>query len=90
MAKNSRFRPTDPPALLAILIAARRTGNRILEDVARHELETSHNIKIRFARKKRDVVPSGSIASLQLTAIAVEDSAGDSTPHCPPESQVPS
>ncbi len=38
----------DPPILLAILIAARRTGDRLLETVARRELDVRHKIKIRF------------------------------------------
>ena len=41
---------TDPPVLLAILIAARRAGNRLLETVARRELEQRHRIKISFGR----------------------------------------
>jgi hypothetical protein len=38
----------DPPVLVAILIAARRTGDRLLERVARRELEQHHRITIRF------------------------------------------
>jgi hypothetical protein len=40
----------DPPVLVAILIAARRTGDRLLETVARRELEQRHRITIRFGR----------------------------------------
>lgn len=48
--ENDRVETTDAPVLLAMLIAARRTGNRLLEIVARRELAEQHNIKIRFAR----------------------------------------
>jgi hypothetical protein len=41
---------TDAPVLLAILIAARRTGDRLLESVARRELQERHRIKIQFGR----------------------------------------
>ena len=40
----------DPPVLVAILIAAHRTGDRLLEAVARRELEHRHRIKVRFVR----------------------------------------
>jgi hypothetical protein len=40
----------DPPVLLAILVAARRAGDRLLERVARRELEERHRIKIQMAR----------------------------------------
>jgi hypothetical protein len=42
--------PADAPVLLAILIAARRTGDHLLETVARRELEQRHRIKVRFGR----------------------------------------
>ena len=45
-----RLDTTDPPVLLAILIAARQTGDRLLESVARRELQERHRIKIQFAR----------------------------------------
>jgi hypothetical protein len=48
--KTEQLDPADPPILLAILIAARRTGDRLLETVARRELEERHKIKVRFAR----------------------------------------
>ena len=41
----------DPPVLVAILIAAHRTGARLLETVARRELEQRHRIKVRFVRR---------------------------------------
>lgn len=50
---EQRLNTTDPPILLAMLIAARRTGDKILETVARRELETKHAIKIAFG----EVVP---------------------------------
>jgi hypothetical protein len=42
---------TDPPTLVAILIAARRTGDRVLESFARRELEDVHRIRIRFGKE---------------------------------------
>jgi hypothetical protein len=50
-ARSEQLETADPPVLLAILIAARRTGDRLLETVARRELEQRHRIKIRFARE---------------------------------------
>lgn len=47
---GDRLDTADPPVLVAILIAARRTGDRLLETVARRELEQRHRIKISFAR----------------------------------------
>ena len=47
--------PNDPPILLAILIAARRTGDRLLEKVVRRELEDRHKIKVHFGNEKREV-----------------------------------
>lgn len=49
-AQGERLGTADPPVLIAILIAARRTGDRLLETVARRELEQRHGIKIRFGR----------------------------------------
>jgi hypothetical protein len=43
---------TDPPVLLAILIAARRTGDRLLQTIARRELEQRHRITVRFSREE--------------------------------------
>jgi hypothetical protein len=40
----------DPPVLVAILIAARRTGDHLLETVARRELEQRYHISIQFGR----------------------------------------
>ena len=50
--KNEQLDTGDPPILLAILIAARRTGDRLLETVARRELGERHNIKIHFTRER--------------------------------------
>jgi hypothetical protein len=44
----------DPPVLLAILVAARRAGDRLLETIARRELQQRHRIKVRIARYARD------------------------------------
>jgi hypothetical protein len=53
-ARDDRLDTADPPVLVAILIAARRTGDRLLETVARRELEQRHRIKIRFGRDPED------------------------------------
>jgi hypothetical protein len=50
--KPQILEPGDPPTLLAILIAARRTGDRMLENVARRELEQL-GIAVRFLREQR-------------------------------------
>jgi hypothetical protein len=42
---------TDPPILLAILMAARRVGNRLLESVARRELEERYGIRVAHGPK---------------------------------------
>jgi hypothetical protein len=49
-AQDDHLETADPSVLVAILIAARRTGDRLLETVARRELAQRHRIKIRFAR----------------------------------------
>jgi hypothetical protein len=49
-AKNEQPDTADPPVLVAILIAAIRTGDSLLETVARRELERRHRIKIHFGR----------------------------------------
>jgi hypothetical protein len=49
--------PTDALALLAILIGARRAGDRLLEVAARRTLENEHQIKVRF------LMPSGQEAA---------------------------
>jgi hypothetical protein len=43
-----RLGPSDPPILLAGLIAARRSGDKLLATVLKRELETQHGITIRF------------------------------------------
>jgi hypothetical protein len=49
-AAKARLDTADAPVLVAILIAARQAGDRLLETVARRELEERHRIKIRFTR----------------------------------------
>lgn len=49
---RDRLDAADAPILLAILIAARRTGDRLLETIARRELEEQHGITIQFNRKE--------------------------------------
>jgi hypothetical protein len=48
--RDEQLDTADPPVLVAILIAARRTGDHLLETVARRELEQRHRITIRFGR----------------------------------------
>jgi hypothetical protein len=48
-----RLETNDPSVLVAILIAARRTGNRLLETVTRRELDERHGIRIHFAAGRR-------------------------------------
>ena len=47
-AESQKLEPADAPVLLATLIAARRTGDRLLETVGRRELQERHEIKVRF------------------------------------------
>jgi hypothetical protein len=46
-AEPETLDPTDPPILLAGLIAARRTGDEMLEEVMQRGLE-EHGIVVRF------------------------------------------
>jgi|WetSurMetagenome_2_1015567.scaffolds.fasta_scaffold247081_1 hypothetical protein len=41
---------TSPATLVAILVAARKAGDRELERYARQELEREHAIRLTFAR----------------------------------------
>lgn len=53
-----RLDTADPPVLLAILIAARRTGDRLLQSVASRELAERHGIRVQFGgRSVNDVGP---------------------------------
>jgi hypothetical protein len=45
----------DAPMLLAIMVAARRIGDRRLERIARRELETRHHIKVRMGLTAEEV-----------------------------------
>jgi hypothetical protein len=57
--ENDPGKATDPPTLLAILIGARRSGDRALENVTRRALENNHRIKVRFlvGDKSREAAP---------------------------------
>lgn len=44
-----QVKTADPPALLALMIAARKAGDRPLEAAAARELEERHGLSIRFA-----------------------------------------
>jgi hypothetical protein len=48
-AGHDPAKDTDPPTLLAILIGARRMGDRALERVVRRSLEKNHGIKVQFS-----------------------------------------
>lgn len=41
---------SSPSVLVAILISARKTGDRVLEDVAKLKLENDHGVRIRFLK----------------------------------------
>jgi hypothetical protein len=45
---SESLRLTDPPILLAGLIAAKRSGDRLLATVLQRELQTRFRIAIRF------------------------------------------
>ena len=48
-------RPTaTPPALVAVAIAARKTGDRDLERAALRELRDTHGIRLSFFREPAD------------------------------------
>lgn len=49
--RAEQLETVDPPILLAILIAARRTGDQLLQTIARRELEQRHRIRIQFGRE---------------------------------------
>ncbi len=50
---EEKLETSSPPLLLAMLIAARRTGDKLLANVARRELEERHRITVRFGRELR-------------------------------------
>ena len=58
----SLLAPSDPPVLLAMMIAARATGDRLLETVARRELE-QRGIKVTLPR--RPITPSAGEVPLE-------------------------
>lgn len=43
---------TGPATLVAILVAARRSGDRELEREMRRRLEVEHGVRLTFAREK--------------------------------------
>jgi hypothetical protein len=44
----------DPPTLVAIAIAARKAGDRRLEQAALRELRNSHGIRLAFAAERQE------------------------------------
>ena len=48
MAGTAQF--TDPPALLAVLLAAKRSGDRSLERVAKRELAEHYGIEVKIKK----------------------------------------
>jgi hypothetical protein len=55
--RDDAAKPTDPPTLLAILIGARRVGDRMLETIIRRELESEHRIKVCFLAEQKEAAP---------------------------------
>ncbi len=53
MPQGRLTRRTDPAALVAIIIAARRSGDRELERAAKRELRDEHGIALRFVQPAR-------------------------------------
>jgi len=49
----------SPSTLVAILVAARRAGDRELEKDARQKLEERFGVKLNFARERRDGEEAG-------------------------------
>jgi hypothetical protein len=45
--------PLDAPVLVAIMLAARRTGDRLLERLAREQLEDRHQLVVRTTGRRR-------------------------------------
>ena len=55
MTTTTPDRPTaTPPALVAVVIAARKSGDRDLERAALRELRETHGIRLTWARLKRE------------------------------------
>jgi hypothetical protein len=52
-APTDRLQTTDPSVLLAILLAARRSGDRLLEGIARRELQERHGVRVSLPRRPR-------------------------------------
>lgn len=51
---TDELKPSDACVLVAVLIAAHRTGDRLLMSVARRELENRHGIRLTFIRPKKE------------------------------------
>ena len=51
---NQDFKSKNPATLVAIIVAARRAGNRELEREMRRELEQQFRVKLYFAQKLSD------------------------------------
>jgi hypothetical protein len=50
--RTERSETGDASVLMAILVAARKTKDRALEQVAKRDLEERHGIKISFTRQR--------------------------------------
>ena len=46
--RDNQLTPTDAATLVAVLLAARRCCDPLLERVARRELEVRHRLQVRF------------------------------------------
>jgi hypothetical protein len=53
MLATGTHNTSDPPTLMAVLRAARLTGDRDLERAARRLLRDEHGIEVTFIRKPR-------------------------------------
>ena len=50
--KCRTHRPTSPPTLVAIILAARQSGDRGLEEMAKRELREEYGITLNLPRKE--------------------------------------
>ncbi len=55
MKRETRVGSESPATLVAILVAARRAGDKELERETRHQLEQRFGVKLTFARELREI-----------------------------------
>jgi hypothetical protein len=56
MKNNDTLNPTDPPVLVAGLISARKSGDKLLASILKRELEHC-GIKIQFLSEAKEGAP---------------------------------